>query len=76
MNIIHQVTYTRYEELGELILGTLAKQISKHGYYENLGQNEARTFNDKMMEAFSAGKLSYEEAVQLSTDFSEGVSNL
>lgn len=74
--IINHTAYNRYYLKGNKILKKLKKEIDTKGYRENMGQKQARKFDDEVMKAFTEDKLTYEEAANLSMMLYKGVLNL
>lgn len=58
------------------IIAKLKNQIAKKGYSENLGQKELRQYEDYLGKQKSQGKITWEEASDLATDFQNEIHNL
>lgn len=68
--------FAMYTRLADEIVEKLRMKIEVSGYTENLGQPECASFRERMMKAFSKGRLTYEQAANLSTYIVEKVAEL
>lgn len=64
--------YKKYDRKAAAIVTKLRDKVAKSGYYENLGQDELRKFN----ETINKTDMSYAEKAQLSSMLAEAINSI
>lgn len=64
--------YEYFERKANNIIAKLKNKVNKNGYYENLGMNELRKFEEEV----NLSQLMYQEKYQLKTMLSQSIDNV